>query len=141
MAYTRGNLAVKEQTARREQQSSKYRETTKVVTRRAPLPVREKLLYMLTVVFCVAVMGGLMMQNSRLYNIKRQMYNLDKQIQVLNVEIKELSVQKEMLEEKIPEKAAELGYVQPDEEGFHYDVSSNGANSAGQQDQITTAQK
>ncbi|MMZ60137.1 hypothetical protein D1872_222120 [compost metagenome] len=96
---------------------------------------------MLTVVFCVAVMGGLMMQNSRLYNIKRQMYNLDKQIQVLNVEIKELSVQKEMLEEKIPEKAAELGYVQPDEEGFHYDVSSNGANSAGQQDQITTAQK
>ncbi|MNN65938.1 Cell division protein FtsL [compost metagenome] len=119
MAYTRGNLAVKEQTARREQQSPKYRETTKVVTRRAPLPVREKLLYMLTVVFCVAVMGGLLMQNSQLYNIKRQMYNLDKEIQTLNVEVKEMSIKKEMLEEKIPEKAAELGYVQPDEEGFH----------------------
>ncbi|SDE77270.1 hypothetical protein SAMN04488542_10265 [Fontibacillus panacisegetis] len=141
MAYTRGNLAVKDQTARREQQSPKYRETTKVVTRRAPLPVREKLLYMMTVVFCVAVMGGLMMQNAELYDIKRQMYNLDKEIQSVNVEVKELAIQKEMLEMKIPEKAAELGYVQPAEEGFHYDVSSNGENGSSNQDQVTTAQK
>ncbi|MNN35696.1 hypothetical protein D3C81_1495540 [compost metagenome] len=85
-------------------------------------------------------MGGLLLQNSQLYNIKRQMYNLDKDIQVLNVEVKELSIQKEMLEEEIPKKAAELGYVQPDEEGFHYEVSSR-ENSSSNQDQITTAQK
>ncbi|MNI68460.1 hypothetical protein D3C73_1241580 [compost metagenome] len=96
---------------------------------------------MLTVVFCVAVMGGLLMQNSQLYNIKRQMFNLNKEIQILNVEVKELSIQKEMLEEEIPKKAAELGYVQPEEEGFHYDVSANRESGSNNQDQITTAQK
>ncbi len=141
MAYTRGNLAVKEQTARRRDESPKYRETTKVVTRRAQLPVREKLLYMLTVVFCVAVMGGLLMQNAQLYNIKREMFNLNKEIQAINVEVKEMAIQKEMLEEKIPQEAAKLGYVQPEEEGFHIQVSTNVDNSSTNQDPITTARK
>lgn len=141
MAYTRGNLAVKEQTARRQNESPKYRETTKLVTRRAQLPVREKLLYMLTVVFCVAVMGGLLMQNVELYNIKRQMFNLNKEIQAVNVEVKEMAIQKEMLEEKIPQEAAKLGYVQPEEEGFHIQVSTNTDNSSVDQDPITTARK
>ena len=68
MAYTRGNLAVKEKTATRGQ-NPRYRETTKVVTRRSPLPIREKLLYMVTILFCVGIMGGLLWQNSQLYDI------------------------------------------------------------------------
>ncbi|MNH41506.1 hypothetical protein D3C78_1557750 [compost metagenome] len=74
---------------------------------------------MLTVAFCVAVMGGLLMQNAQLYDIKRQMYNMNREIQAVNVEINELTIQKEKLEEQIPEEAAKLGYVQPEEEGFH----------------------
>ncbi|MFD1176049.1 hypothetical protein ACFQ3W_07020 [Paenibacillus puldeungensis] len=119
MAYTRGNLAVKEKVAERSYPSQRYRETTKVVTRRSTLPIREKLLYMMTVVVCVAIMGGLLLQNSTLYNIKRQMYNLNTQIQAINVQVKEMSIRKEKLEQQIPQEAAKLGYVEPVEEGFH----------------------
>ncbi|EOS57882.1 MULTISPECIES: hypothetical protein [Paenibacillus] len=130
MAYTRGNLAVKEKQSERSYQPQRYRETTKVVTRRSPLPVREKLLYMMTVIFCVAVMGGLLWQNVSLYNIKRQMFNLNTDIQAINAEVKELSIQKEKLEEQIPEKAQELGYVQPEVEGFHVNVPADGVETA-----------
>ncbi|GIP51736.1 MULTISPECIES: hypothetical protein [Paenibacillus] len=140
MAYTRGNLAVKEQTVERGQQSPRFRETTKVVTRRSPLPVREKLLYMVTVLFCVAVMGGLLWQNSNLYNIKRQMYNLDTEIQAMTVQIKEMSVQKEKLQEQIPQEAAKLGYVETSEEGFHIQIPAN-SQTEGSADEVTTAKK
>ncbi|WP_410768040.1 hypothetical protein [Fontibacillus sp. BL9] len=139
MAYTRGNLAVKEKTAERGLQSPRYRETTKVVTRRSPLPVKEKLLYLVTILFCVGVMGGLLWQNANLYNIKRQMYNLDAEMQAITVEVKELSVQKEKLEEEIPEKAAALGYVEQ-QEGFHIQVPSN-SQANGSVDEVTTAKK
>ncbi|MCK8487841.1 hypothetical protein M0651_11715 [Paenibacillus sp. MBLB2552] len=150
MAYTRGNLAVKEKQAERSYPTQRYRETTKVVTRRSPLPVREKLLYMMTVMFCVAVMGGLLWQNVSLYNIKRQMFNLNTDIQAINAEVKELTIQKEKLEEQIPVKANELGYVQPEVEGFHVRVPAgtnvnDGVNpdteSAAAADGVATAKK
>lgn len=150
MAYTRGNLAVKEKTAERGYPSQRYRETTKVVTRRSSLPVREKLLYMLTIMFCVAVMAGLLWQNVTLYNIKRQMFNLNTDIQTINAEVKELTIQKEKLEEEVPKKAAELGYVQPEVEGFHVQVpaetdAENGVNpetdAADAADGVSTAKK
>ncbi|GIP48171.1 MULTISPECIES: hypothetical protein [Paenibacillus] len=150
MAYTRGNLAVKEKQTERSYQSQRYRETTKVVTRRSPLPVREKLLYMMTVLFCVAIMGGLLWQNVSLYNIKRQMFNLNTDIQTINAEVKELTIQKEKLEEQIPLKANELGYVQPEVEGFHVQVptgtdENNGVNAgtetAAAADGVATAKK
>lgn len=150
MAYTRGNLAVKEKQAERSYQTQRYRETTKVVTRRSPLPVREKLLYMMTVLFCVAVMGGLLWQNVSLYNIKRQMFNLNTDIQAINAEVKELAIQKEKLEEQIPDKAKELGYVQPEVEGFHVQVPagtqennglSEGNETAATADGVATAKK
>lgn len=122
MAYARGNLAVKQKSAERGYQPERFRETTKVVTRKTTLPVGEKLLYLLTVLVCVAVMGGLLLQNSGIYNIKRQMYNIDAEISKNNVQIKELSIQKEILEQQIPEKAAELGYILPLEEGLHVTI-------------------
>lgn len=121
MAYTRGNLAVKENTAARGQ-NPRYRETTKVVTHRSPLPVREKLLYMATIIFCVAIAAGLLWQNSQLYDIKRQVFNLNTDIQSISAQVKELSIQKEKLEERIPEEAAKLGYVEPQNEGVHVQV-------------------
>jgi len=150
MAYTRGNLAVKEKQTERSYQSQRYRETTKVVTRRSPLPVREKLLYMMTVLFCVAIMGGLLWQNVSLYNIKRQMFNLNTDIQAINAEVKELTIQKEKLEEQIPLKANELGYVQPEVEGFHVQVPMGtdennsvnaGTETAAAADGVATAKK
>ncbi|WP_232729920.1 hypothetical protein [Paenibacillus phocaensis] len=140
MAYTRGNLAVKEKQAERSHQPQRYRETTKVVTRRSPLPVREKLLYMMTVMFCVAVMGGLLWQNVSLYNIKRQMFNLNTDIQAINAEVKELAIQKEKLEEQIPAKAKELGYVQPEVEGFHVQVPPGMLEKDGVSEDTETAE-
>ncbi len=140
MAYTRGNLAVQEKTAERGLQSPRYRETTKVVTRRSPLPVREKLLYLVTVLFCVGVMGGLLWQNSNLYSIKRQMYNMDTDIQAMSVQIKEMTVQREKLQEQIPQEAAKLGYVEPLEEGFHIQIPAN-SQANGSADEVTTAKK
>ncbi|GJM72279.1 hypothetical protein HMSSN036_44950 [Paenibacillus macerans] len=89
-------------------------------------------MYMVTIIFCVAVMAGLLWQNVTLYNIKRQMFNLNADIQAMSAEIKELTVKKEKLEEQIPEEAAKLGYVEPEVEGFHVQVppgASTAANS------------
>ncbi|WP_044479285.1 hypothetical protein [Paenibacillus antibioticophila] len=140
MAYTRGNLAVKERTAERSYQSPRYRETTKVVTRRTSLPVREKLLYIMTVIFCVAVMAGLLWQNANLYNIKRQLYNLNSEIQTMTLEVKELTVQKERLEESIPSEAAKLGYVKPDMDMFQIEVPAT-SDAGGTSEDMTTARK
>lgn len=142
MAYTRGNLAVKEKTQQRGYQSQRYRETTKVVTRRSALPVREKLLYMFTVMFCVAVMGGLLWQNSNLYSIKRDMYNLNSDMQKLNAEMNELMIQKEKLEVQIPQEAAKLGYTESNEEGFHVQISTeSGSETANSGDAAKIARK
>lgn len=126
MAYTRGNLAVKE---KRKQSYSpeRYRETTKVVTRRTSIPAREKLLYLFTIIIGVAVMVGLLIQNSTLYGIKREMYNMKASITKMNVEISEHATTKETLEQKIPEEAAKLGYVESVEEGVNIAVPDTAA--------------
>lgn len=137
MAYTRGNLAVKE---KRKQSYSpeRYRETTKVVTRRTSIPAREKLLYLFTIMLGVAVMVGLLIQNSTLYGIKRDMYNMKASITKMNVEISEHATTKETLEQKIPEEAAKLGYVESIEEGVNIAVPDTAAVTS---EQPTTAKK
>lgn len=137
MAYTRGNLAVKE---KRKQSYSpeRYRETTKVVTRRTSIPAREKLLYLFTIMLGVAVMVGLLVQNSTLYGIKRDMYNMKASITKMNVEISEHATTKETLEQKIPEEAAKLGYVESIEEGVNIAVPDTAAVTS---EQPTTAKK
>lgn len=137
MAYTRGNLAVKE---KRKQSYSpeRYRETTKVVTRRTSIPAREKLLYLFTIIIGVAVMVGLLIQNSTLYGIKREMYNMKASITKMNVEISEHATTKETLEQKIPEEAAKLGYVESVEEGVNIAVPDTAAVTS---EHTTTAKK
>ncbi|MBP1904369.1 cell division protein FtsL [Paenibacillus turicensis] len=137
MAYTRGNLAVKE---KRKQSYSpeRYRETTKVVTRRTSIPAREKLLYLFTILLGVAVMVGLLIQNSTLYGIKRDMYNMKASITKMNVEISEHATTKETLEQKIPEEAAKLGYVESVEEGVNIAVPDTAAVTS---ERTTTAKK
>lgn len=119
MAYMRGNLAVKEKTSERVHGAPKYRETTKVVTRKSQLPVREKLLYMLTIACVVAVAGLLIWRNAYLYEVKMQIHTAENQIKEVNTQITEYEVQRQKLLEQVPEKASEYGFVTPDNVGIH----------------------
>lgn len=112
MAYTRGNLAVKE---RQKQQPSQYVEKTTVIKRRSQLPQREKLLYLMSVLIVVAVMGWVGMSHVKIYDLNRQIQNTATEIKTLNSGIDTLQVEKQTLEMGIAQKAKELGYVQAEE--------------------------
>lgn len=140
MANMRGNLAIKEKTSERGAVAPRYRETTKVVTRKSPLPVREKLLYMLTVAFCVTICGLLIWQNSNVYNLKYTMHKMEKEIAVIKVEIAEATVQKQKLEESVLDTAIELGYQEPAHTGIEVQSSSSSKASASSESS-TTARK
>ncbi|KAF9122465.1 hypothetical protein BGX30_001997 [Mortierella sp. GBA39] len=116
MAYTRGNLAVKEKVA--ERTSPGYREKTKVVTHRTYLPIKEKLLYLLTVGICVMVASLIIWQNANIYDLNKQGQKVDKNIKNMNVTIKELKAEKQRLEVGIREKAIQLGFQEPGKEAL-----------------------
>lgn len=131
MAYTRGNLAVKEKTSGRGQAQSqalpKYKETTKVVTRRAPLPVSEKLLYICTVVFCVAVASLLIWQNAKVYDLKYQVHKTDYDISQVKQKMSALEVKKQQLEQAVMSTAMQMGYEQPGDSENEPSGSASGA--------------
>ncbi|MGG3282821.1 cell division protein FtsL [Paenibacillus solani] len=109
MAYTRGNLAVQER--QKETQQSAYLEKTKVIKRRSQLPQKEKLLYLLSVVFVVAVMGVIGMSHVHSYDLNRQIHDTDNRILQAKRSIDQLQVEKQTLEMQVLEKAKQLGYV------------------------------
>ncbi|GIP01847.1 cell division protein FtsL [Paenibacillus lautus] len=109
MAYTRGNLAVQER--QKETQQSAYLEKTKVVKRRSQLPQKEKLLYLLSVVFVVAVMGVIGMSHVHSYDLNRQIQATENEILKAKRNINQLQVEKQTLEMQVLDKAKELGYV------------------------------
>ncbi|MFB4326491.1 MULTISPECIES: cell division protein FtsL [unclassified Paenibacillus] len=109
MAYTRGNLAVQER--QKETQQSAYLEKTKVVKRRSQLPQKEKLLYLLSVVFVVAVMGVIGMSHVHSYDLNRQIQATENEILKAKRNISQLQVEKQTLEMQVLDKAKELGYV------------------------------
>lgn len=109
MAYTRGNLAVQER--QKETQQSAYLEKTKVVKRRTQLPQKEKLLYLLSVVFMVAVMGVIGMSHVHSYDLNRQIHDTDNKTLQAKRSIDQLQVEKQTLEMQVLEKAKQLGYV------------------------------
>lgn len=112
MAYTRGNLAVQE---RQKETQSAYLEKTKVIKRRSQLPQKEKLLYLLSVVFMVVVMGVIGMSNVHSYDLNRQIHVTENKIEEGKRTITQLQVEKQTLEMQILDKAKELGYVPIDE--------------------------
>ncbi|MCM3784433.1 hypothetical protein M3231_15730 [Neobacillus mesonae] len=112
MAYTRGNLAVKERVQEQQAQPKRYTETTKVVTRRTGLPAREKLLYLITVVVCVVVVSIMVGRYVNIYDLNKQTQSVEQKTVTANKEIAVLDVQKEKLENEIVAKARELGYVE-----------------------------
>ena len=113
MAYTRGNLAVQE---RQKQRQTSYVEKTKVVKRRSQLPKREKMLYLMSVLVVVAVMGWVGMSHVKLYELNRQIQLTESQMNTGLKEIDVLQVKKQTLEMEIVQKARELGYVQAEQD-------------------------
>ncbi|MDH6370062.1 hypothetical protein CA600_22640 [Paenibacillus sp. VTT E-133280] len=113
MAYTRGNLAV--QPKRKEEVNPLYREKTKVVTKRRVLPLQEKLLYMLTLGVCVLVAITLISRYVHIYDLNLQAQKLDKDIATAKKQISTYEMEKQNLEQKVAQKAKDLGYVAPDE--------------------------
>lgn len=126
MAYTRGNLAV--QPKRKEEANPLYREKTKVVKRRRVLPLQEKLLYMLTLGVCVLVAITLISRYVQIYDLNLQAQKLDQNIAQAKKQISTYQMEKQTLEQKVAQKARDLGYVSPDENETIYIPASSTTN-------------
>lgn len=115
MAYVRGNLAV--QPKRRPQVEERYRETTKTVVRKAQISGREKLLYLMTVFFCVAVAVFLISRYADIYSQNREVQQIIGKTQTLTKEITVAEAERQaLLDWKAIEKIAlENGLVWPEQ--------------------------
>ncbi|WP_150266281.1 cell division protein FtsL [Paenibacillus tepidiphilus] len=118
MAYTRGNLATQPQ--RKEEKRQLYREKTKVVTRRRVLPMKEKLLYMLTVSVFALVAVALISRYVHIYDLNMQAQNLDRKISNTKKEIAVYQKEKQTLLEMVPQKAEKMGFSRPPEDSNIY---------------------
>ncbi|MGO4110115.1 cell division protein FtsL [Paenibacillus sp. YAF4_2] len=95
MAYINGNLAM--QPKRKPDQRPVIRETKRIVVKRKSIPLQEKLLYMFTVVFCVIVLGVIVNQYAKNYDMRVQIKQMNNQYAAMNIDMKELQKQVEML--------------------------------------------
>ncbi|MFB5677313.1 hypothetical protein ACE3NQ_19755 [Paenibacillus terreus] len=129
MAYTRGNLAVKEK-AQQKAPQRRYRETTKVVTRRKELPTREKLLYLTTVVAFIAVLVMLAGRYAQIYQLSASIHSKEIAVSELKTSIAELKVQKARLENQIVTTAKEQGYKEPTKEPIRVYTGTTSSNAA-----------
>ncbi|CAM2890272.1 hypothetical protein HP548_25025 [Paenibacillus taichungensis] len=112
MAYTRGNLAVKEKASQERVTQQRYKETTKVVTRRTGLPAREKFLYLITLVAVIVVGGVMMSRYAHIYDLNKQAQTTLSDVREAERTIADLQVEKEKLNNLVIENARKLGYVE-----------------------------
>ncbi|OPA78459.1 cell division protein FtsL [Paenibacillus selenitireducens] len=129
MAYVRGNLALKEKKIQRTPE--RYRETTKVVSRKAMLSTQEKLLYLFTIVICSLVAGVIIWRYAQIYDLNMQMQKMDREMKAMKQEMTQMKNEVDMLSSpaEIMKKATELGYVAR-ESGNEIDVSSSDSNTS-----------
>ncbi|QHT60342.1 cell division initiation protein [Paenibacillus lycopersici] len=115
MAYINGNLAM--QPKRKPERQPSYRETKKVVTRRKPIPVQEKLLYLFTILVCVVVAGVIIFRYAQIYQMEQEIATLSAKQTKLEEQIATLTTQKEIANDPktLMEKAKEQGMVKADE--------------------------
>ncbi|WFR65270.1 hypothetical protein P9222_15610 [Paenibacillus amylolyticus] len=90
----------------------RYKETTKVVTRRTGLPAREKILYLITLVVVMLVGGALMSRYAHIYDLNKQAQTTISDIKGYEKTIADLQVEKETLNNQVIENAKQLGYVE-----------------------------
>ncbi|WP_339305035.1 hypothetical protein NST33_21800 [Paenibacillus sp. FSL L8-0435] len=139
MAYTRGNLAVKEKASQERVTQQRYKETTKVVTRRTGLPAREKILYLITLVAVILVGGALMSRYAHIYDLNKQAQSTISDIKGYEKTIADLQVEKETLNNQVIENAKQLGYVEASGKDVIYVPRSTSTNSTGTESSSNTA--
>ncbi|WP_202128709.1 hypothetical protein [Paenibacillus dendrobii] len=142
MAYTRGNLAVKEQSQSAKRTYPGYREKTMVVTRRTYLPIKEKLLYLLTIVVCVMVASLIIWQNANIYGLNKETQKTERLIKTSKSEISRLTLEKQQLMNGVRDKAIQLGYQEPtDQQIINVERSKISANTEKNTAESETAKK
>ncbi|WP_336761883.1 hypothetical protein [Paenibacillus sp. USHLN196] len=140
MAYTRGNLAVKEKASQERVTQQRYKETTKVVTRRTGLPAREKILYLITLVAVILVGGALMSRYAHIYDLNKQAQATILEVKGFEKTIADLQVEKETLNNQVIENAKQLGYVEAsDKDVIFVPRSTSSTKSTGTESSSNTA--
>ncbi|MGZ9585059.1 cell division protein FtsL [Paenibacillus marinisediminis] len=111
MAYVRGNLAV--QPKRQPQREERYRETAKTVVRKSNLSGREKVLYLMTIIFCVAIAIVLIGRYTEIYNTNRNIQQVMRDTEALKKEagVLEATKEKKLDWDRIADIAAQNGLV------------------------------
>ncbi|RAJ03359.1 cell division protein FtsL [Paenibacillus pabuli] len=142
MAYTRGNLAVKEKASQERVTQQRYKETTKVVTRRTGLPAREKFLYLITLLAVIVVGGVMMSRYAQIYDLNKQAQTTLSDVREAEKTIADLQVEKEKLNNLVIENARKLGYVEASgKDVIFVPRSTNTTNSTGTESSSDTANK
>ncbi|OMF13363.1 hypothetical protein BK131_15735 [Paenibacillus amylolyticus] len=141
MAYTRGNLAVKEKASQERVTQQRYKETTKVVTRRTGLPAREKILYLITLVAVILVGGALMSRYAHIYDLNKQAQSTISDIKGYEKTIADLQVEKETLNNQVIDNAKQLGYVEASGKDVIFVPRSTSTKSTGAESSSNTSSK
>ncbi|WP_145151103.1 hypothetical protein [Paenibacillus xylanexedens] len=141
MAYTRGNLAVKEKASQERVTQQRYKETTKVVTRRTGLPAREKILYLITLVAVILVGGALMSRYAQIYDLNKQAQSTISDIKGYEKTIADLQVEKETLNNQVIDNAKQLGYVEASGKDVIFVPRSTSTKSTGAESSSNTSSK
>ncbi|WP_282941524.1 cell division protein FtsL [Paenibacillus sp. RC67] len=112
-AYIHGNLAVEQKSG----QKVSIKETKKIVYRSKSLPVQEKLLYLFTVLVCVAVASLIIWRYAQIYEMNTRIMKLETDIQMLQAEnsVLKRSVDKLSSPDRLREEAKKWGMA-PSEE-------------------------
>lgn len=112
-AYIHGNLAIEQRT----ENKPKVKETKKIVYRNKSIPVQEKLLYLFTVIICVAVAGVIIWRYAQIYEMNSDIKKIEQQIRQLEAENSVLKHKVEALSspERLKQEAGKLGFGVPDE--------------------------
>lgn len=134
MAQTRGNLAIREREQQQNSTSHQYRQKTTVVTRRAELPLREKMLYLFSVAVAVALCSIIAWRYVHIYDLNHQIASVQSETGRINKDIAQAERDRQELRQSIVPTALSMGLVQATEhEPIFVDRKSDG-NSQPQTD-------
>jgi len=113
-AYIHGSLAVEQKSG---QKKVSIKETKKVVYRSKSLPVQEKLLYLFTVLVCVAVASLIIWRYAQIYEMNSKILRLETDIQKLQAENGLLKRKVDGLSspDRLRQEAIRLGMVPADD--------------------------
>ncbi|WP_172194141.1 hypothetical protein [Saccharibacillus qingshengii] len=110
MAQTRGNLAIREQ--EKQQTSQQYRQKTTVVTRRVELPMREKMLYLTSVLIAVALCSIVAWRYVHIYDLNHQIATVQSETNQIKKDIAQAERDKQVLRQAIVPTALAQGLIQ-----------------------------